>query len=405
MAAEGPIVTGWYRYTDVWFQVPEVLPLCDREPLKAVLAHDALVDPGNPLHIEGVNGASLFIGTFHNGEQRLLFSSAQVDYVRYWLHAMQLTESIIPLPYSECLLTPSELSTVSPVTYADGGALRGAVKNIDKNNKRLKGSNPTLLARRDAFERVRKYWATKTGTWFALDFEEWERDHSIITEFGYSSIHWENGTKVENCGHYTVKEYAMYTNGQYSAENRKHYNFGKTVEMPKTAFKAKVSELITAMHSRGPVFLVFHDPSGDIKTLKKLKAPVDAAVFELPEKTPSEGIFIIDTAVLFAALVGQEHNKPGLEQMCHHLQIETKYLHNAGNDAYYTLNALHDMASGEPLDTQREKRWPKGKQDPTNPTTNPGVKVHFPAYEEDSDYSDQEGLMGGYSTQTGVLRE
>lgn len=41
--------------------------------------------------------------------------------VRYWLHAMQLTEAIIPLPYSECLLTSAEFSNVSPVTYKDGG--------------------------------------------------------------------------------------------------------------------------------------------------------------------------------------------------------------------------------------------------------------------------------------------
>ena len=41
---------------------------------------------------------------------------------------MKLTEKIIPLPYSECLLTPAELSTVSPVAYQTGGALRSAVK-------------------------------------------------------------------------------------------------------------------------------------------------------------------------------------------------------------------------------------------------------------------------------------
>jgi hypothetical protein len=39
------------------------------------------------------------------------------------------------------------------------------------------------------------------------------------------------------------------------------------------------------------------------------------------------------------------------------------------------------MASGEPIDTQREKRWP-------NHTS--GVKVEFKPWEEDSDYSDPE---------------
>jgi hypothetical protein len=87
-----------------------------------------LVHPENPLHQDGVTGASMFIGTFHDGQRRLLFSSAQVDYVRYWLLNMGLTKEPIPLPYSECLLTPEEFATVSPVTYPDGGSLRNAVK-------------------------------------------------------------------------------------------------------------------------------------------------------------------------------------------------------------------------------------------------------------------------------------
>jgi hypothetical protein len=68
------------------------------------------------------------LGTFTTGESRLLFSSAQVDYIRYWLHAMQLTKDVIPLPYSDCLLTVSNLRNVSPVVYPDGFSLRNAIK-------------------------------------------------------------------------------------------------------------------------------------------------------------------------------------------------------------------------------------------------------------------------------------
>jgi len=147
---------------------------------------------------------------------------------------------------------------------------------------------------------------------------------------------------------------------------------------------------------------VFHDPSQDIKYLKSLEAPVEAAVFELPEATPSEGIFIIDTAILFAALVGDDKRTSSLQQICNQLQIQTEFLHNAGNDAQYTMFALREMASGDPLDSQREKRWPNrigiGG-------SNAGVKVQFTPYEEDEDYSDQEGLMGIYDPHTGVLRE
>ncbi|KAF8630314.1 hypothetical protein AX15_003006 [Amanita polypyramis BW_CC] len=56
--------------------------------LSLVAAHDALVDPSHPLHVDGVSGVQMYLGQLHSGETRLLFSSAQVDYVRYWLHAM-----------------------------------------------------------------------------------------------------------------------------------------------------------------------------------------------------------------------------------------------------------------------------------------------------------------------------
>ncbi|KAJ7129568.1 hypothetical protein C8R44DRAFT_777095 [Mycena epipterygia] len=392
MDTQTPIVTGYYR--------PDVLPACDKDPLKGILAHDSLVHPENPLHKDGEEGITMFLGTFPDGQSRLLFSSAQVDYVRYWLHAMKLTKDIIPLPYSECLLTQSEFSTVSHVVYQDGGSLRGAVKKIDKNNKRLKGSNPHLTSRRDTFERVRKFW--KTGTWCSFDFEAWERDHSAITEFGYSSVRWENGKEVEECGHFTVKEHRSLMNGVYVAENRKNYNFGTSVEVTKAGLKAKLSSLISDMHSHGPIFLVFHDSSQDIKILKMLEAPIDLVVYDLPEAEPIQGIFIVDTAGLFGALEGDGHSKRALQQVCNHLQIPTEYLHNAGNDAYYTLLALREMASGEPLDTQREMRWPNRTG---NPGTNSGVKVQFNPYEEDSDFSDQEGVLGGYSPATGLLRE
>lgn len=41
---------------------------------------------------------------------------------------MKLTKNIVPLPYSDCLLTDTNLKTVSEVIYPDGGSLRQAIK-------------------------------------------------------------------------------------------------------------------------------------------------------------------------------------------------------------------------------------------------------------------------------------
>ena len=53
-----------------------------------------------------------------------------------------------------------------------------------------------------------------------MDFEQWERDSTMTTEFGFSLTKWEDGTAVGERGHYVVKEYRGYRNGQYVQDNR-----------------------------------------------------------------------------------------------------------------------------------------------------------------------------------------
>jgi hypothetical protein len=118
----------------------------DGYAVKAILSHDALVHPDHPLRLEGKQGIELSIGepdannfvpysqvdpllgTLENGEARLLFSSAQVEYIRYWLHTMGFTKELIPLPYSDCLLTSSRLQNHAPVIFKTGGDLRNSLK-------------------------------------------------------------------------------------------------------------------------------------------------------------------------------------------------------------------------------------------------------------------------------------
>jgi hypothetical protein len=94
------------------------------------------------------------------------------------------------------------------------------MKVIEKNNKRLKGSNPQVKHRRHLFEVVRNLWSAKKGVWCALDFEAWERDHTMITEFGWSLIGWNNNEKIEDHGHFIVDEGRKYTNSQWVPDHR-----------------------------------------------------------------------------------------------------------------------------------------------------------------------------------------
>ncbi|PPQ99064.1 hypothetical protein CVT24_003624 [Panaeolus cyanescens] len=397
MPKDTPVVTGYYRYTDIWHEWHKALPNPeDGKRVKAILAHDSIVHPDHPLHVEGVNGVQLYLGTLHTGEARLLFSSAQVDYIRYWLHAMQLTKEMIPLPYSDCLLTKSNLRTVSPVVYPDGFSLRNALKVIDKNNKRLKGSaRPYTTQCRFSFEDVRARWNDKRGVWLALDFEAWERDHTVLTEFGWSLVRWEDDREIKETGHLIVDEHQKYTNTQYvknyNPASRYRFHFGTQEIVNRKTFTSRIKDIIETQRQYGPLYLVFHNESQDTKYLASLGISLEGlSNLPLLPGSTEPPFMLVDTSELIAALLGSDKgDSKGLSKTCHLLSIPTKDLHNAGNDACYTMLALEAMASGAPVDEQSQQRWPK--QAPTN-----GVKVPLQAWQEDSDFSDMEGVAGSF---------
>ncbi|KAF5390616.1 hypothetical protein D9757_002705 [Collybiopsis confluens] len=357
-------VKGYYRYTDIWFKWPEQKDVGPEaaEAIKAVLAHDALCSNENPLHIDGVDGAQLFIGTLKSGENRILFSSKQVEYIRYWVHAMRLTESLAPLPHSNCLLRDQDLRGVCPQVFKTGGDLKIASKQIGKNNKSIKKSNdPPLTFRRNTFERVRSLWQGKVGVWCAVDFEAWELDHRLITEFGWSLIRWEDGKEVQQEGHLIVKEHRLYTNSVYVRGNRDNYKHGVSEIVTKKDFKDRVQKLFHDLKSNDSVFLVFHDANEDIKYLRSSMVEVDLTglSYTLPSgSSPQNDIFVVDTVDLFGGLQGEGNSSRGLEQVCNQLGLNPEFMHNAGNDAHYTLAACKEMANGDAVDLQRDKRWP-----------------------------------------------
>jgi hypothetical protein len=143
------------------------------------------------------------------------------------------------------------------------------------------------------------------------------------------------------------------------------------------------------------------------RTLRDLQAPLDGATDVLPDTPPGAGLFILDTAALVGALEGESApQRRNLERMSQLLGHRPAYLHNAGNDAHWTLAALEAMARGEAADLQRARRWPQHV--PHGPSA-PGaadLKVPFRPHEEDSDLSDTEGVLGRlpYDPVTGFLR-
>lgn len=54
---EPPVISGYYRFTDVFFEWAKAIPNeDDRGPLKAMISHTALVHPEHPLREPGADG-------------------------------------------------------------------------------------------------------------------------------------------------------------------------------------------------------------------------------------------------------------------------------------------------------------------------------------------------------------
>ena len=74
---------------------------------------------------------------------------------------------------------------------------------------------------------------------------------------------------------------------------------------------------------------------------KDVGVPLTNYTHILPDMMPNDGIFIVDTAEMFAGLEGESGaNTRGLERTARLLGIEVEYDHNAGNDAHVTIVLL-----------------------------------------------------------------
>lgn len=86
--------------------------------------------------------------------------------------------------------------------------------------------------------------------------------------------------------------------------------------------------------AKRPVVLVFHDQSQDLKYLRMLGYDVASA---------DNILEVVDTREMYQYL-SRSNNASKLSNVCGHLDIPWKNMHNAGNDAVFTLQAMIGLA-------------------------------------------------------------
>ncbi|KAF9989923.1 hypothetical protein BGZ75_004311 [Mortierella antarctica] len=185
-------------------------------------------------------------------------------------------------------------------------------------------STRTVLALLSPQESV----AASSGMWFiSVDIESFEFEHSKILEIGWSI--WDSGVHKFIDKHYAISEYRHLKNGKYVEDRRDRFMFGETVWAGlQNSIAAFQEDLETAAkrNSEGLFVLIAHDMASDEGYLRKMGV-------EFPR-----GMIKFDTIELNGARVGDSNVKTGLGKLLDEVEIENYCLHNAGNDAHYTLD-------------------------------------------------------------------
>lgn len=187
-----------------------------------------------------------------------------------------------------------------------------------------------------------------------VDIEAYEFNQQQITEIGVSTLNSQdllgqdpgsNGkywAEKIHSRHFRIKEYAHRRNRVHIESCPDDFNFGESEwiskkDAPSTMKSCFTTPLSVSYDQLTPptnykFVLVAHNATSDITYLENIGY------------NPAEDIFdIIDSSDL-ANANGREINQPGLSTLLLRYGIAAKNLHNAGNDAHYTLRVMLAMA-------------------------------------------------------------
>ncbi|MCJ1473538.1 hypothetical protein MMC13_002189 [Lambiella insularis] len=208
----------------------------------------------------------------------------------------------------------------------------------------------------------------------SVDVEAWEFDQKLITEIGISTLdtvellgsqplaRGNNWAAKIRSRHFRIRENGHLVNKVHVEGWPENFNFGQSEWISKKnikqaledCFHPPLSHLSMYPNRTCKVVLVAHDVEADMKYLAQLGFDVNRMISDC-----------IDTSDIFKA-VRRDSRQSALSNLLLEYGIAGKYLHNAGNDANYTLRVMIAIA----LDASKNKRtleeWETEKQNRIN---------------------------------------
>lgn len=190
---------------------------------------------------------------------------------------------------------------------------------------------------------------SKQTVFISFDVESWERNHNIITEVGlaiFSTEHLSahpapdktasNWHKLIEAHHFRIIEHSRYQNSQFVRGNAYGFKFGESQEVSIADCSLIIEDLFDELGASGQIVLVGHAVAGDIAYMDKLG---------FNPARHAKVIDTLDTQSLWRALNAhsQASDGVGLARLLAECELDYGGLHNAGNDAVYTMRTLLAM--------------------------------------------------------------
>ncbi|KAJ3181450.1 hypothetical protein HDU87_001058 [Geranomyces variabilis] len=197
--------------------------------------------------------------------------------------------------------------------------------------KNLAERNGRLRAQRAAIEKEHLLKQAKADVedhiFIALDIEAWEQDQDNLIEVGWTM--WDPRKPASSAivaKHFIIKENLKYRNSIWVPDHRLDYLHG---ESRTCSLDDTLAHLMVDMKNRR-IALVGHDLKSDLEYLKTWS-------YDLEKYCDT----MHDTRDLYLVVSGND--KASLQTMCTDLGISTRFMHNAGNDAYATMMTFLKM--------------------------------------------------------------
>lgn len=214
----------------------------------------------------------------------------------------------------------------------------------------------------------------------SIDFEAWEKDHSYITEIGVAVLDTRDiakippGARAKNwiekirARHFRVKENLNMVNSVHVAGHPDKFKFGESEFLSKSDIREMLVQIIfspddeAAPIDNDEVDLVYEEPRCRLFGIIGHSLEADLSFlqkgFNIGTRSSHWCLDTIDTQMMYAHLERYIVGNCSLEGVLQDLGIDYEYLHNAGNDAMYTMQAFIVMALNDSMSLGRAEDRP-----------------------------------------------